>query len=66
MNIQKPQDIEKIAKDFQYKYIELQSNDGRKLAHYNNTPAKLTVGVIGTFPYPKPPRRSLASLFIFT
>jgi len=41
MNIQKPQDIEKIAKDFQYKYIELQSNDGRKLAHYNNTPARL-------------------------
>jgi hypothetical protein len=41
MNIQKPQDIEKIAKDFQYKYIELQSSDGRKLAHYNNTPARL-------------------------
>lgn len=41
MNIQKPQDIEKIARDFQYKYIELQSSDGRKLAHYNNTPARL-------------------------
>ena len=41
MQIQKPQDIEKIAKDFQYKYIELQSSDGRKLAHYNNTPARL-------------------------
>jgi hypothetical protein len=41
MQIQKPQDIEKIARDFQYKYIELQSNDGRKLAHYNNTPARL-------------------------
>jgi hypothetical protein len=41
MQIQKPQDIEKIARDFQYKYIELQSSDGRKLAHYNNTPARL-------------------------
>jgi DNA gyrase/topoisomerase IV subunit A len=41
MQLQKPQDIEKIARDFQYKYIELQSSDGRKLAHYNNTPARL-------------------------
>lgn len=37
----KPQDLERIAKDFQYKYIELQSADGRKLSHYNNTPARL-------------------------
>jgi hypothetical protein len=37
----KPQEIDKIAKDYQYKYLELMSADGRKLAHYNNTPSKL-------------------------
>ena len=41
MNTIKPQDIEKTIRDFQYKYIELMAADGRKLAHYNPTPAKL-------------------------
>lgn len=44
MNI-KPSEIERIIKDFQYKYIELQGSDGRKLAHYNPTPSKLNAKV---------------------
>lgn len=41
MNTIKPQDIERIVKDNQYKYIELMNNEGKPLAHFNNRPVLL-------------------------